>query len=452
MFSLGFKSEYDPNLKMHSLDEAFLDLAPYLAIRMTKHWTHDQIRNELSKQNMCSPTQDESGVEQSWSESMTLLASLSPQLCLQHASDVIAEMREQVYRATGLTCSAGLAPNFLLAKVASDQNKPNGQCIVDSDHDRILQFLHPMPTRKVCGIGRVTEKTLQAFGITTVEHLYKERALVRLLFTPTSAGFLLRASVGCSSDHKECGGENGNLHGQKGISRERTFRPGDSWTEINSRLEDIANLLSRDMVKKNIWARTITVKVKLHTFDVYSRARSMPQSVFLQGAADLVAHATGILREIRDELTKTKTAFSVRLLGIRCSSFRGEEDLGQINIDKFLEPKQTTPTSPSSTTSGTDLSKPRRTKQLDCDKFKTSHDMTLDTNDPKMNIDNRSSSICVRCPLCQQSFPLNKNSELNQHIDSCLSGRVVRDVIREQYLDTSHSKGFRRKRRITDFY
>ena len=437
-------AEYDPMLSMHSLDEAFLDLAPYLALRMTKKWTHHQIREELLKQSTRAQKRKSSQSDHAWSESLCLLSSFPSRLCRQHVAEVMEDMREKVHHETGgLTCSAGLAPNFLLAKIASDRNKPNGQCLVDPDHDSVTQFLHPLPTRKICGIGRVTEKTLQAFGIKTVQDLNRERALVRLLFKPVSAGFLLRASAGCaSSDDRTV--DDSNVHGQKGISRERSFQARDSWTEINSTLEDIARLLSTDMKKKNLWAHTITVKVKLHTFDVFSRARSMPHSVYLHDAEDLVLHATELLREIRNTM-KNAAQFSVRLLGIRCSNFRGEENAGQVNIDQFLEPRTVSPISGRTREQGTAAS------TLDSKHTGEKNEKGVHESGFAGQAQESPDISFVYCPICQAGFPADKNFELNRHIDACLSGRVVRRVLREQD-DESRTKKPHRKRRITDFY
>ena len=56
---------------------------------------------------------------------------------------------------TGLTCSCGVAPNRMLAKVCSDINKPNGQCVVPADPNEIRRFVDDLPIRKVPGIGKV---------------------------------------------------------------------------------------------------------------------------------------------------------------------------------------------------------------------------------------------------------------------------------------------------------
>lgn len=69
---------------------------------------------------------------------------------------VAAEMRAKVYERTGLTCSCGVAPNRMLAKVCSDINKPNGQCCIPADPHHIRTFVDDLPTRKIPGIGKVT--------------------------------------------------------------------------------------------------------------------------------------------------------------------------------------------------------------------------------------------------------------------------------------------------------
>ncbi len=64
-------------------------------------------------------------------------------------------MRDRVHAETGLTCSCGVAPNRMLAKVCSDVNKPNGQCVISSDPTEIRRFVDALPIRKVPGIGKV---------------------------------------------------------------------------------------------------------------------------------------------------------------------------------------------------------------------------------------------------------------------------------------------------------
>lgn len=372
--------EYDPTLKSYSLDEAYLNLGPYLALHL-RHpdWDHDEIKNALvqsvpedrdarsefstedsderiRQQITQNDDADEILAEKSFpsvwddranADSISELMMFPDEECLAAASALLEKIRQRVYERTGgLTCSAGMAPNFMLAKIASDFNKPNGQYVVPSDQDSIQSFLFPLPIRKVPGIGRVTEKICKAFQIDTVQHLYEQRALVQYLFTPNAAEFLLWASVGCARRESDVVGNAELDYLQKGVSRERTFRSIDLWNDIASKLEEVACLLSQDMQAKNMWARTVTVKAKMHNFDVITRARTLAHDIYIQSAKAIFDVAIELLEEVRHSHSKEQPnqRFGLRLLGIRCNNFRRDNHLTskseQKHLDSFLCLKQ----------------------------------------------------------------------------------------------------------------
>jgi DNA polymerase kappa len=408
-------SEYDPNMKAYSLDEAYLNIGPYLALRLQGQ-RHGDIVSALTKE-----TNDDDKLPALATEIDECLSAYPPYVALTVASEVVQEMRRRVFESTGLTCSAGIAPNFMLAKIASDRNKPNGQLAVGPDHQEIIDFLYPLPTRKVGGIGRVTEKMLHALGINTVQDLYNERATVRFSFKPATARFLLRTSLGCSG-HESKDGEDDDL-GQKGISRERTFTSGRPWAEINDKLEEIARMLSEDMKKRNIFAHTVTVKVKLHSFDVMSRSRSLARGVYLQCADDLVRISSELLREVRQHFQGT--VFSVRLLGVRCSNFQVEQErLGndQMNIVRYFSGQ----TDQNKTLSG-------------------NVDRKLQNVVNETPYTDQKGMETVQCPLCGKRFKEDDNLGLNSHVDTCLSGSVIREATRAKPQP-------KKKLRLTDFF
>ena len=84
---------------------------------------------------------------------------------------VAFELRERIHEQTGLTASAGIASNKLLAKIASDMNKPNGQCVVPPD--RVPAFMESLPVRKLWGIGGVSAEKLEKRGIHTCGQLQR---------------------------------------------------------------------------------------------------------------------------------------------------------------------------------------------------------------------------------------------------------------------------------------
>ena len=75
--------------------------------------------------------------------------------------DLAHEIRTRVFEATKLTCSAGIAPNRMLAKICSDWNKPNGQAYVPPNLEFILDFVGKLPVRKIPNIGGMTETTIE---------------------------------------------------------------------------------------------------------------------------------------------------------------------------------------------------------------------------------------------------------------------------------------------------
>jgi DNA polymerase kappa len=444
-------AEYDPHLRAYSLDEAYLDLGPYVVLQLeNSDWTHEQIRDALrnkAKESEETPSTEAATIEDDEQPHQNIddeLSRFPSQRFLTTASKVVEEMRKKVKEATGgLTCSAGLASNFMLAKIASDKNKPNGQLVVGPSHQDILDFVHELSTRKIPGIGRVTDKMLHAFGITKVRQLYEQRALVRFLFTPATARFLLSASLGCSSS-SSTGGEASE---RKGISRERTFPPGQPWPQAQSRLEDIARKLSADMVEKDLRAHTITVKVKLHTFDVLSRSRTVSRGVYLQQPKELVKLATELVLELKKQHSGV---FSVRLLGVRCSNFQGDEeradDANQMNMDQFLcsprkeGTKRAASPIPQSRASA-DKSKSQR--QLPVSMQSTQRVATMPT------AVHDTATVTQSCPLCGQVIRDEDNDAVNRHIDSCLNSAMVRQAIQEESLAASERS---KKRRLTDFF
>lgn len=107
------------------------------------------------------------------------------------AADCVQQLRAEVKEITGgLTCSAGIAANRLLAKVCSDMHKPNGQTLIPPDVEEMVHFVRTLPIRKIPGIGKVTEQVLNAIEIKTCEDLVflKNLLSVRLSLMAGASG------------------------------------------------------------------------------------------------------------------------------------------------------------------------------------------------------------------------------------------------------------------------
>lgn len=137
--------EYDPKMTAGSLDEAYLDLTDHL---------HKRARDGGG-----GGAGDDSGDCDGGGEGERRGTALTGEALGELAGEVVGEIRARVKEATrGLTTSAGIGPNFLLAKIAADVRKPDGQFCTGWSREAVLSFLAPLPVRKVPGVGRVMEK------------------------------------------------------------------------------------------------------------------------------------------------------------------------------------------------------------------------------------------------------------------------------------------------------
>ncbi|KAG7600021.1 DNA polymerase Y-family little finger domain [Arabidopsis suecica] len=238
--------------------------------------------------------------------------------------EIAEELRSSVYSETGLTCSAGVAANRLLAKVCSDINKPNGQFLLQNDRSTVMTFVSSLPVRKIGGIGKVTEHILKdALGIKTCEEMVQKGSLLYALFSQSSADFFLSVGLGLGGTNTP------QVRSRKSISSERTFAATGDERLLYSKLAEIAEMLSHDMKKEGLTARTLTLKLKTASFEIRSRAVSMQR--YTCSSDDILKHATKLL--------KAELPVSVRLIGLRMSQFVGEirnSDPSQGTITKFI--------------------------------------------------------------------------------------------------------------------
>lgn len=493
----GVLEEYDPWLKCYSLDEAYMDLTPYFQLRLGKGLDHDSVAKLLSDRHR-QHLQPESNIA-AYNEGNSLL----------HPVQILEEMRAKVFEKTGLTCSAGLASNHMLAKIASDINKPNGQLCIGTSQNDILSFIRPLPVRKIPGIGRVMEQTLNAFQIHTVADLYEQRAILPILFKDGAMSeFLLRATIGLGSEIPAAAEHNNkkiedfcapkekgrsttrpatpatvlDSNGiQKGISRERTFSTGRSWLELINILEGITSMLVDDMNKERVKARTITVKIKLHTFDVINKSKSLPYGIFFSNKVkDMVAIAQDLMAEAKRSMNSDSSfsrPFNCRLLGIRCSNLAplAEQSPGcshlpnqQTRIDSFISFSTAIP-QPRLLRQDTAGKQPVASlediaNQIESDRSVSNEDNVLTTRDAGIaEISDRSENEMLSgavssfycCPVCNKEYLLTKNVEINQHIDLCLNSKTVTQLVKEhnsKKRSLNHSSPSNRKCHVKDFF
>ncbi|CAI8587285.1 unnamed protein product [Vicia faba] len=240
--------------------------------------------------------------------------------------EIAQELRDGVYEETGLTCSAGVAPNRLLAKVCSDINKPNGQYVLPNDRMAIMTFISSLPIRKIGGIGKVTEHILKdVFGINTCEQMLDKGSYLCALFSQSTADFFYSVGLGLGKT------DSPQVSFRKSISNERTFSATEDEVLLQKKLAELAEMLSTDMQKEGLHGRTLTLKLKTASFEVRNRAVTLQN--YINSSEDILKHASKLL--------KAELPVSVRLIGLRVSQFNGDKcgatpDPTQKTITNFI--------------------------------------------------------------------------------------------------------------------
>ena len=220
------------------------------------------------------------------------------------ATAIAREIRRRVREERGLTVSIGVAPNRLVAKIASDFDKPDGLTVVRPG--QVEAFLAPLPVRRLHGVGPATEAALAELGVTTVEELRRvpveelERRFGRWgeALHRYAHGIDDRA-VSIERERKSLGTE---------TTYERDLR---DLAAIESQIAELAAEVSESLRKRGLLARTVTVKVRYADFTTVTRGRTF--AVAAADAPTLALHATALLR--RTEAGRRP----VRLLGVTAS-------------------------------------------------------------------------------------------------------------------------------------
>jgi len=234
-------------------------------------------------------------------------------------------LHQRMKAETGLNCSIGIAASRLVAKIGSDQAKPNGVLWVIPGEEPA--FLAPLDVRKVPGVGKVTEGQLNALGIRKVGDLARlDDAFLEQRFGKWGlalAGKSRGLDAGAWFDS-----EIGSDDGPKSISHEHTFSEDTTdLAQIESTLARLCEMVGRRLREHGLHARTIQLKLRYSDFSTFTRAHS-------------IARATDLDTEIFDEIRHLfrrhwRTGAAVRLLGVHVSSWsEGHEQLDLLGEEK----------------------------------------------------------------------------------------------------------------------
>lgn len=218
---------------------------------------------------------------------------------------IAAYLKSHIFNETQLPCTIGIAPNKLVAKVATDAAKPDGYLRIDAGKER--DFLRPMPIGKLPGIGPHTEKLLTSLGVTTIGQLADLPPLI-LLNTFGQSGYALqRSAQGVSTSPVE------PVRRAKSVGRETTFEHDLlDWPSIERILFHLCERALYALREIQMETRCVTLKVRYGDFSTYTFAKTLAQPTCID--ADI--HSS-----LRELLPKAKERrLRVRLIGVSFSS------------------------------------------------------------------------------------------------------------------------------------
>ena len=223
-------------------------------------------------------------------------------------------IQKSIFQTTGLTCSIGVAPNKLIAKMASEFNKPNGISIVLASD--LETRIWPLSCRKINGIGPKAEAKLAQFGIHTVGELaQRERSWLIEHFGKSYGAWLLDAAWG--RDERPVVTESEPVS----ISRETTFDRDLHAVRDKAELGDIFTRLcqkvAEDLQRKGYVGKTIGIKLRYDDFKSVTRDQTVE---------DYTADAATIRRLAGQCLKRVPLERRLRLLGVRVGNLLSQDE------------------------------------------------------------------------------------------------------------------------------
>ncbi|KAL4442278.1 hypothetical protein ABPG74_005619 [Tetrahymena malaccensis] len=270
--------QYDPNMESMGLDEANLDITDYLQ--------QNNINSDAQIYDLC------------------------------HS------IRNQVFESTGgLTCSCGIGPNKMLAKICSDMNKPNGQFQLINDDEKVKDFMKDLPIRKIPGIGNVTEQILKGIRIDKCSQILERIIDIKICFKDLSFEHLVSSALGIGRSWHEEEAE------KKSLSVSRTFQAISTIEEIHQKIHQISELLAEDAKEEQKVGKHLAVSFKNVKFQMRSKSRMLDK--YIQDSEQIEK----IAKELVKELLPTEP---LRLIGIRLSQLIDQNEIKNQGLSKYF--------------------------------------------------------------------------------------------------------------------
>jgi len=226
------------------------------------------------------------------------------------AEAIARQIKKEILEKEKLTCSIGIGSNKLVAKIASDFQKPDGLTIVKAEESE--KFLAPLPVRKLLWVGRKTEEKLKTMGITTIGDLARCDPTILAEAFGIVGRQLSLMSHGIDRSEVE---EKGEI---KSMSREVTFEDDTAdFAIVLDSLNKLSEEVYKDVLRQNLCFKTVIIKVRYENFETHTRSKTLP--FITNRLQDLEKNAKELLQAY------LKSDRKVRLIGVRVSGFISTE-------------------------------------------------------------------------------------------------------------------------------
>ena len=233
------------------------------------------------------------------------------------ATEVAIQIRHDIFQVTGLTASAGVAPNKFLAKIASDWHKPNGICVIKPS--QVQNFIQHLALKKIPGVGKVTQEKLKALQLETLGDLQQlDEAILIQHFGKYGQQLYLYAQ---GIDERPVQTE----RERRQISKETTFDDDLILTECHNYWPKLIDQVWASLEKKKLSAHGVSAKLKLKNFQVLQHSKSFKQP--LENKQQL----EDVLQQLLIEMRISKHA-QFRLIGVGVYQLSEQQDQPQLSL------------------------------------------------------------------------------------------------------------------------
>ncbi len=233
------------------------------------------------------------------------------------ATEVATQIRADIFAATGLTASAGVAPNKFLAKIASDWNKPNGLFVIKPQ--QVQHFIQDLALNKIPGVGKVTHEKLNQLNLHTLGDLHQieENVLIHHFGKYGKQLYLYAQGI----DHRPVKAE----RERQQISKETTFDDDYTLNQCSHSWLPLTEQVWRSLERKKLTARGVNVKLKLKNFQTLQHSKSF--KLPLRSQQDLEQVVLQLLNEMHID-----PDFQFRLVGVGVYQLQALQQESQLSL------------------------------------------------------------------------------------------------------------------------